>query len=161
MGIFVNTKVTVNPKYWHPFGCPVYVLDSKLQIFLQMESNGKRRNLHRYINHNKTLALILSRQTCIVSPQHHIKCDYSFQTMNDVHNESLWQTKVGFVFIWKIDPVASKKQTSCMKIFKKWYHRRGRRGFRRCCTTLHWCLQHTIRDWRYSFRSNCITIKKK
>ena len=29
--IFADTKVAINPKHWHPFGCPVYVLDSKLQ----------------------------------------------------------------------------------------------------------------------------------
>jgi hypothetical protein len=29
--IFSQTNIQVNPKHWKPFGCPVYVLDSKRQ----------------------------------------------------------------------------------------------------------------------------------
>jgi hypothetical protein len=31
MELFANARVASNPKHWQHFGCPVYVLDAKLQ----------------------------------------------------------------------------------------------------------------------------------
>jgi hypothetical protein len=31
MAVFANTDVQANPKHWHHFGCPIYVLDPALQ----------------------------------------------------------------------------------------------------------------------------------
>ena len=31
VNMFTNLKIATNPKHWFPFGCPVYVLDSKIQ----------------------------------------------------------------------------------------------------------------------------------
>ena len=43
------------------------------------------------------MALVLSRQTGLVSPQFHLKFDDRFQTIKDLKNESLWQTRAGFI----------------------------------------------------------------
>jgi hypothetical protein len=41
--IFSQTNVQVNPKHWKPFGCPIYVLDSKIQGGLGIFHKWKQR----------------------------------------------------------------------------------------------------------------------
>ena len=116
MQIFANTKVAINPKHWHPFGCPVYVLSSKLQNNTIFHKWKQRADVGIYIGtspiHNKNVALVLSRQTGLVSPQFHVKFDDRFQTIKDIHKESLWQTKAGFMSKTQTEPVAPTEQPS-------------------------------------------------
>ena len=58
------------------------------------------------------MALVLSRSTGLVSPQFHVKFDDRFQTINDISNESLWQTKAGFISIQQTPGAASQKLLS-------------------------------------------------
>jgi len=100
--IFAATKVAINPKHWHPFGCPVYVLNSKLQTNSIFHKWKQKSEVGIYIGtspvHNKNVALVLSRTTSLVSPQFHVKFDNTFQTVKDIDTESYWQTKAGFCF---------------------------------------------------------------
>jgi hypothetical protein len=92
----------VNPKHWKPFGCPVYVLDSKIQggsgIFHKWKS---RANLGIYLGrspqHTRSVALVLDRRTALVSPQFHVSFDPSFHTVKQDTFDSQWQLKAGFV----------------------------------------------------------------
>ena len=43
------------------------------------------------------MALILNKQTGLVSPQFQVKFDGRFQTINDISTESFWQTKTGSI----------------------------------------------------------------
>jgi transposase InsO family protein len=42
--VFANTQVASNPKHWHHFGCPVYVLDDALQSSAQIFHKWKERS---------------------------------------------------------------------------------------------------------------------
>ncbi len=100
--IFSNTNVQVNPKHWKPFGCPVYVLDSKIQggsgIFHKWKSRAKVGvYLGRSPQHARSVALVLDRQTALVSPQFHINFDPSFHTVKQDEYDSKWQLKAGFI----------------------------------------------------------------
>ena len=99
-----------------PFGCPVYVLDSKLQNNNIFHKWKQKSEVGIYIGtspiHSKNVALVLSRSTGLVSPQFHVKFDDRFQTINDISNESLWQTKAGFISTQKIPGAASQELLS-------------------------------------------------
>ncbi len=100
--IFANTKAMPNPKHWKPFGCPVYVLDSRLQgsggIFHKWKERSKVGiYLGRSPQHARSVALVLSRETALVSPQFHVGFDPSFHTVKQGDFDSRWQTKAGFV----------------------------------------------------------------
>ena len=84
--VFSNSPVSCNPKHWHPFGCPVYALDSDLAAG---KKSGKkwtdRARVGIYLGqspqHARTVSLVLNIETGNVSPQFHLKVDPTFQTM--------------------------------------------------------------------------------
>jgi hypothetical protein len=47
--------------------------------------------------HSQSVALILDRQSGLVSPQFHVKFDPSFHTVKQDKFDSIWQTKAGLV----------------------------------------------------------------
>lgn len=78
--------VNVQLKHYHTFGCPVYILDSRLQ------SNPKgvpkwepRSRLGIYVGHSPahagSVALVLNPKTGLVSPQYHVVFDDQFTTV--------------------------------------------------------------------------------
>jgi hypothetical protein len=99
--IYSGTKVQSNAKHWKPFGCPVYVLDSALQTGGIFHKWKQRSRVGVYVGqsplHARNVALVLDRQTGLVSPQFHVAFDPSFQTVKDDTFKSLWQIKTGFV----------------------------------------------------------------
>jgi len=104
MEAFGKTRVMTNPKHWHHFGCPAYVLDGALQggagIFHKWKERSKMGiYLGRSPQHARLVALVLNLTTGHVSPQFHIKFDHSFHTTSEGERPppSLWQTKAGFV----------------------------------------------------------------
>jgi len=104
MEAFGNTTVTVHPRDWHHFGCPAYVLDGVLQSETGIFNKWKERAkagvyLGRSPQHARSVALVLSLTTDLVSPQFHVKFDPSFHTTKKgkVIPRSKWQIKCGFV----------------------------------------------------------------
>jgi hypothetical protein len=90
--IFGNTNVQPNPKHWKPIGCPVYVLDSRLQgsggIFHKWKQRSKVGiNLGRSPQHARSMALVLSRETALVGPQFHVAFDSSFHLLIIEHSQ--------------------------------------------------------------------------
>jgi hypothetical protein len=80
--IFANTRTQSNPKHWKPFGCPVCVLDSSIQGGRGIIHKWKQRSkvgthLGRSPQHARSVALVLDRQTALVSPQFHVTFDPS------------------------------------------------------------------------------------
>ena len=75
-------NVEINPKHWHPFGCPVYVLTEPLQAGAPFHKWKVRArvgvNLGQSPIHNQNVALVLNLDTGHVSPQFHVKFDNSF-----------------------------------------------------------------------------------
>jgi hypothetical protein len=112
--IFAGTKVQPNPKHWKPFGCPVYVLDSRLQgsggIFHKWKEQSKVGiYLGRSPQHAQSVALVLSRETALVSSQFHVAFDSSFHTVKQDEFDSQWQLKAGFVA--QKEPAANKRKS--------------------------------------------------
>jgi hypothetical protein len=101
--IFANTNVQPNPKHcWKPFGCLVYVLDSRLQGAGDIFHKWKQRSkvgiyLGRSPQHARSVALVLSRETALVSLQFHVTIESSFHTVKQDEFDSKWQLKAGFV----------------------------------------------------------------
>jgi hypothetical protein len=99
--LFSNSRVTANPRHWKPFGCPVYVLVNQLQSGKPFHKWQKRSKIGIYLGkspqHGRSVALVLSRETGLVSPQFHVAFDPSFRTVKDTTTKSQWQLKAGFV----------------------------------------------------------------
>ena len=101
--MFSSTIVHHNFKHQKTFGCPTYVLDSKLQagnIFHKWKSRSKVGiYLGRSPQHSRNVALVLDRYTGLVSPQYHVIHDNKFETVKQEEYESRWQSKAGFISI--------------------------------------------------------------
>ena len=76
-------------KHFHTFGCPVYILDARLQYSggggpLKWDS---RARLGIYLGHSPShagsVALVLNPRTSLVSPQYHVVIDDDFLTHVD------------------------------------------------------------------------------
>jgi Reverse transcriptase (RNA-dependent DNA polymerase) len=102
---FSKTNVTTNPIHWQPFGCPVYVLSASKQTNGIQNKWSERSRVGIYLGrspqHAQSVALVLSLETGLVSPQFHVSFDPTFQTMRKHFNNnqpiSQWQQKAGFM----------------------------------------------------------------
>jgi hypothetical protein len=83
--VFARTDVAPNPKHWFAFGCPVYVLDDHLQAGKKVNKWTDRARVGVYLGqspqHARTVSLVLSLQTGLVSPQFHVRMDSAFKTL--------------------------------------------------------------------------------
>jgi hypothetical protein len=80
------TETTISAEIWHhhTFGCPVYVLQNALQQGKLLAAWLSRArvgvNLGISPTHARSVALVLSLKTGLVSPQFHVKHDNLFET---------------------------------------------------------------------------------
>jgi hypothetical protein len=95
---------TLKPKLsdFHPFGCPAYVLDSNLQAGKKIRKWDERARVGIYIGHSqshaRSISLILSMKTGLVSPQFHVTHDDDFETIRKGRTpSSRWQQLAGLV----------------------------------------------------------------
>ncbi len=97
--IFSGSVVDANPKHFQPFRCPEYVLDEALQSGNIHHKWKDRSRVGVYLgmspNHNKSVVLVLSLETGLVSPQFHVRFDPSFHTVSQEKWTSKWQWKAG------------------------------------------------------------------
>ena len=102
--IFVNSTIRPNVKDFHPFGCPIYVLDDHLATGKTIPKWMPRARLGIYLgfstNHARNVALVLNPTTGLVSPQYHVRFDDLFETTRNPRNNAIdlatWQVKAGF-----------------------------------------------------------------
>jgi hypothetical protein len=102
--IFVNSTIRPNVKDFHPFGCPIYVLDDNLASGKTIPKWMPRARLGIYLgfspNHARNVALVLNPTTGLVSPQYHVRFDDLFETTLNPRNNAIdlatWQVKAGF-----------------------------------------------------------------
>jgi len=99
--IMFNTQLQMNIKYWYPFACPAYVLDSKLQDDKRIYNKWKSRSrVGIYLGHSplhaRNTALILNLETGMVSPQFHIRFDKTFETIRQNAPNHRWLAIAGF-----------------------------------------------------------------
>jgi hypothetical protein len=83
--LFSGTDVQLNLQHFHPFGCPVYVLEAPLQtgnLFPKWNECSKVGIFLCHSPHHATsVPLILNTQTGFVSPQFHVVYDNNFDTI--------------------------------------------------------------------------------
>ena len=105
----------------HPFGCPVFVLNAKLQNNIKIPKWDERVRVGVYLghspNHASSIGLILNLDTGHVSPQFHVIYDDDFSTVDDLAAGSepeKWK------FLYKTQ-FEVEKARNCENIHK-WHH---------------------------------------
>jgi hypothetical protein len=95
-----GSKVRVNTLEQHPFGCPAYVLDGDLQNGKKIPKWSSRSRVGIYLGyspqHARSVGLILSTTTGLVSPQFHVRYDDEFETTKNGIIDCHWQVKCWF-----------------------------------------------------------------
>ena len=85
-------------KYFHPFGCPVYVLDENLQSGKKLPTWNSRARVGIYLGqsreHASNVSYVLNTRTDHISPQYHVIYDDDFATLSA-------QTELQEVNLWK------------------------------------------------------------
>jgi hypothetical protein len=102
--LFARSEVTPNLNHFQPFGCPVFVLDNKMQSgkILPMWEVKLRMGIYlgMPMQHACSVALVLHLKTGHVSPQFHVTFDPKFETVRQsLGNQSPpseWQKICGF-----------------------------------------------------------------
>ena len=95
---FAGTSIQPNLKHFHPFGCPVYVLQAPLQTRNHFPKWGERSRIGIFLchspHHASSVPLVLSTQTGLVSPQFHCVFDDDFDTVKKEQADmSIWKIK--------------------------------------------------------------------
>jgi hypothetical protein len=101
---FSRVQVAPHLKENHPFGCPVYALNNRLQSGNRIPKWDSRARLGVYLGqsprHASSVSLVLSLETGLVSPQYHVRHDNFFETVRpNAQNPSTlshWQALAGF-----------------------------------------------------------------
>jgi hypothetical protein len=100
--IFSGTNIDPDLKQHHPFGCPAYALDGHIQSGKKGPKWENRARLAIYLGpslqHAKSVGLLLSLTTGLVSPQFHVRFDDAFDTLRfgAKNVPSNWQHLAGF-----------------------------------------------------------------
>jgi hypothetical protein len=105
INVFSNLKGMLELKHEHPFGCPAYVLDRKMQSGMKGPKWESWARIGVYLGKSEyyanNVSLVLSLYSGMVSPQFHVKHDDNFITlshhMGNVIPRSQWQSKCGFL----------------------------------------------------------------
>ena len=99
--VFSGSNILPNPKHWKPFECPLSVLENSLQAGHIHHKWTQRSKVGIYLGrspqHARSVALILDRNTGLVSPQFHLSFEPSFHTVKQDKLDSVWQMKTSFV----------------------------------------------------------------
>ena len=99
------SKKKIDIKQRHVWGCPVFVLDHRLQNVQKIPKWDERVRVGAYMgrspNHAGNVALVLNLSTGHVSPQYHIVFDDKFKTVEALQKgvvPSRWEyiAKIGY-----------------------------------------------------------------
>ncbi|CAJ1938610.1 unnamed protein product [Cylindrotheca closterium] len=98
MSRFSGTEIESNLDHFHPFGCPVYVLQAALQAQRSHNKWSDRSRVGIFLCHSPehatSVPLVLNIQSGNVSPQFHCIYDDEFATCKrNAKFKSLWQVK--------------------------------------------------------------------
>ena len=97
---FGKNATEINTKHYHPFGCPIFTLESPLQDGEPFHKWRARASIGIYLGqspqHNQSVALVLNRLTGRVSPQFHVRFDNSFHSTTQLTLKTQWQNATGF-----------------------------------------------------------------
>ena len=95
---FAGTLIQPNLKDFHPFGCPVYVLQGPLQTRGPFPKWGECSRICIILCHSphhvSSVPLVLSTQTSLISPQFHCVFNDDFDTVRkEQADTSIWKIK--------------------------------------------------------------------
>jgi hypothetical protein len=97
--IFTGTKSTLHLHTFHPFGCPIFVLEPSLRQGHKIPKWKPRSRVGVYLgmspDHASSVPLVLSTTTGLVSPQFHVIFDDHFSTTSSLHTNTIpphWST---------------------------------------------------------------------
>jgi hypothetical protein len=97
MEFFSDSNVAPNLRHEHPFGCPLYVLDLRIQGNMKAPKWESRGRLGICLGtsefYSKTVGLVLSNTTALVSPQFYLKFDDDFLTVSQKVNNNVPQSE--------------------------------------------------------------------
>ena len=109
IALFSRSRVLPNLDHLHPFGCPTNVLGEKMQSDKKGPKWGERARCGIYLglspNHARSVSLVMSLSTGMVSPQYHLHADEFFETVTrqgpsnpvlSIPYKSEWQERLGF-----------------------------------------------------------------
>ena len=102
---FSGVEVRPQLRNFHSFGCPVYVLNARLQDTKAQPKWESRARLGIYLGmsprHARSVALVLKPRTRLVSPQFHVKLDDEFETVRTLSDvmHGYWKKLAGFVSV--------------------------------------------------------------
>jgi hypothetical protein len=101
MELFSKIASASDPKCFHPFGCPVYVLADGMQKDGKGPKWQERARVGIHLGHSpvhaRNISLVLNIETGLVSPQFHVRHDDLFETVNTTRLKIQWQARTGFV----------------------------------------------------------------
>jgi hypothetical protein len=87
--LFSNSKSHPRLHTFHPFGCPIYVLEPALRQGHKIPKWKPRSRVGVYLgmspDHLSTAPLVLSTTTGLISPQFHVIFDNQFTTTDSLH----------------------------------------------------------------------------
>jgi len=92
--IFSGTTSSSNPLVnFHPFGCPIFVLEPTLHQNHKIPKWKPRLRMGVYLGHSPdhalSIPLVFSTTTGLVSPQFHLVYDDTFSTVNCLHDNKI------------------------------------------------------------------------
>ena len=99
IALFAQTNQVQQFDHPNPFGCPVYILDTRLQQMKKIDKWQQRSRIGVYLgqsgNHARTVHLFLSIKTGLVSPQYDVQFNKYFKTTRwkEYLPKSIWQVK--------------------------------------------------------------------
>ena len=84
--LFSDGAAATSPRHFHPFGCPVYMLNDRIQAGIKGPAKlEEHARVGVYLGkspiHTCTIALVLNIETRLVSPQFHIQFANLFETV--------------------------------------------------------------------------------
>ena len=88
----------MNLQHYHTFGCPAYILDTRLSSGGSIPKWNPRARRGIYLGllpeHASNVALIYNPHTGFVSPQYHVVCNNDFTSVDGASNldmHSIWE----------------------------------------------------------------------
>ena len=114
---FTGVDIRPNIRNYHHFGVPTFVLQNELQANKKIGKWLPRARIGIYLckspRHARSVSLILNPRTGLVSPQFHIRCDDTFDTVQNekLEQHGLWQQKCGFILQNSVHATAHTKHT--------------------------------------------------
>jgi hypothetical protein len=99
--LFSGSAPTVEPRFFHPFGGPVYVLSARMQQDGKGSKWEERARVGIHLGkspvHARSVSLVLNVETGLVSPQFHVKFDDLFETATSIKENIKFASRTGFI----------------------------------------------------------------